>query len=120
MSSIQPTNPFHISRAYQSAPAGRASGSMRVSSAPTFAGPSRPGAMQVSPSATGGSVTPQMNVNTKRLVAGSVPGKVDFTAGSGGGGAVANTTAIPFYRHPADKNAAATGVSAGRMVDVNA
>ncbi len=113
MSSIPPTNPFHISRAYQSAPLARAASAGRVNGGAA----ARPGTSHVSPSAPGGSVTPQMNVNTRRLVAGSVPGKVDFTAN---GTAIASTTAIPLYRHPADKNAAATGVSAGRIVDINA
>ncbi len=27
-------------------------------------------------------------------------------------------TALPFYRHPADKNAAAVGINAGRSLDV--
>jgi hypothetical protein len=50
-----------------------------------------------------------------RLVGAVVPGKVSFA-----GDVPTQEGAIAFYRHPADKNAAATGVSAGRMVDLTA
>lgn len=48
------------------------------------------------------------------VVAGVVPGRIDFT----GDAPMPSTGALPMYRHPADKNAAATSVHAGRMVDV--
>lgn len=51
-----------------------------------------------------------------RLVAAGVPGRVSF---SEAGGATA-TNAMAMYRHPADRNAAATGVHAGRVLDVTA
>jgi len=51
-----------------------------------------------------------------RIVAGSVPGGVHFTPAT----AAPAGPALPFYRHPADKNAAATSVSAGRMLDIQA
>ncbi len=48
------------------------------------------------------------------LVAGVVPGKVRFdavdTAASPG-------ASLPFYRHPADKNAATTAINVGRSLD---
>ena len=48
-----------------------------------------------------------------RLVGAVVPGKVSFA-----GETPTHDGAIALYRHPADKNAAATGVSAGRLVDI--
>lgn len=51
------------------------------------------------------------------LVAAAVPGKIRFdaldTAPSAG-------ASLPFYRHPADKNAAATAINVGRSLDANA
>ncbi|MCA9311042.1 MAG: hypothetical protein KDA21_07540 [Phycisphaerales bacterium] len=51
-----------------------------------------------------------------RIVAARVPGGIDFetqqpTASASG--------ALPFYRHPADRNVAAVNVEAGRLVDLN-
>lgn len=56
-------------------------------------------------------------VLSERLVAAVVPGRIDFsqeqptqnTAGS-----------LPFYRHPADKNSAATRIAVSTKIDVNA
>ena len=53
---------------------------------------------------------------TARLVAGVVPGGVGFE----GGVPVPKSDALPMYRHPADRNAAATGVNLGRLIDTNA
>ncbi|MEL7472398.1 MAG: hypothetical protein AAGK04_03705 [Planctomycetota bacterium] len=50
----------------------------------------------------------------ERLVAGVVPGAITFEDGE----AKATTEGLAFYRHPADQNAAATGVQAGRVLDV--
>jgi hypothetical protein len=51
----------------------------------------------------------------QQLVGARVPGKVDFSGDkpvpSAGG-------SLAMYRHPADKNAAATAVSIGRSLDV--
>ena len=52
----------------------------------------------------------------RRLLAGAVPGGVSFDAA--GVPAPARST-LAFYAHPADRNAAATGVSLGRVLDVN-
>lgn len=52
------------------------------------------------------------------LVAAVVPGKVDFVVDDQGRSAAVVAEAIPMYRHPADRNAAATGVNAGRSLDV--
>lgn len=47
------------------------------------------------------------------MIAASVPGPVDFAADAPSGSA-----GLPMYRHPADRNAAATAVDAGRCLDV--
>jgi hypothetical protein len=50
-----------------------------------------------------------------RLVAGTVPGRISFA----GDRPASDTSALAMYRHPADKNAAATAVSAGKLLDLN-
>lgn len=50
----------------------------------------------------------------RALVAHRVRGPVDFTAVPPAG------AGLPFYRHPADRNAAATSISASRHLDVEA
>ena len=52
-----------------------------------------------------------------RMVAATVPGRVDFFADASDPSA-SSALALPMYRHPADRNAAATGVNAGRVLDV--
>ena len=52
----------------------------------------------------------------RRLVAATVPGGVDFS----GDQPRPATASLPLYRHPADRNAAATGVELGRSLDVQA
>lgn len=61
--------------------------------------------------------TPAASAQTGGLVAGRVPGGVSFAPAAGSPGPKA---ALPFYRHPADLNAAATSINAGRIVDVRA
>jgi hypothetical protein len=51
-----------------------------------------------------------------RLVAGAVAGRVNFS----GAEPSQDRSALAMYAHPADKNAAATAVSAGRLIDVSA
>lgn len=53
-----------------------------------------------------------------RLVAARVPGGIDFSAASPS--PTASAAAIPFYRHPADNNAAATALTAGKVLDTTA
>ena len=69
----------------------------------------------------GGSEESEQRLPTpaQRLVAAVVPGRVDFSESQPKplGGADAS---LPLYRHPADKNAAATGVAVGRTLDVSA
>jgi hypothetical protein len=54
--------------------------------------------------------------NLSRLVAGVVSGRVEFD--EFGVAQVGAGDSIAMYRRPADRNAAATGVSAGRLIDV--
>ncbi len=104
MSTIEPTNPFHIARAYGTAVPGPA----RVSTS---------GARPVAIRAMDESIAARLErtpPSASRVVAGVVPGKIDFTGSSPAPAAAA----LPFYRHPADANAAATAVQAGRRLDV--
>lgn len=55
-----------------------------------------------------------MRERVSTLVAARVPGGVDFMAG----GLAPTGGSIPMYRHPADKNAAATAVDLGRQLDI--
>jgi hypothetical protein len=80
----QPSNPFHIARAYAAAP---------VAAVPT------------------------RSEGVERLVAGVVPGGISFEAA--GRPEPTSAATLPFYTHPADRNAAATGVVLGRVLDVN-
>lgn len=96
-----PTNPYHIARAYGVAPGSRAGSGTPV-------GPVAPSA----PAEAHRDVRPE---GVRRLVAGAVPGGVQFDAG---GAAQPSAGALPMYRHPADKNAAATAVNVGRSLDV--
>ncbi|MCC6661865.1 MAG: hypothetical protein IT437_13375 [Phycisphaerales bacterium] len=50
------------------------------------------------------------------ITAAVVPGRVDFSASD----PAHDAGAIPMYRHPADRNAAATAIQAGRVIDVTA
>lgn len=95
-----PTNPFHIARAYGAAPAQRPQPIAPAGEVQT----TRPGAAARPPGAVGS------------LVAGVVPGGVSFK--EDGSTAQPSAPAIQMYRHPADKNAAATAVQVGRRLDV--
>ena len=52
----------------------------------------------------------------QRVVAGRVPGSIDFSANT----PRPRGPAIPMYRHPADRNVAATRVRLGRLIDLDA
>ena len=97
---IPPTYPFHLAKAY---------------AAPTSA----PRARSETAGKHGGAqdsveLSRQRSPAVNSLVAGKVSAPVNFAAGPASAG-----DALPMYRHPADKNAAATGVSVGRSLDVN-
>lgn len=113
MSTIGPTNPYHVASAYgvqpptAPKPALPAAGAHGVDET---AGPRR---------AADGPVFRIEPTPVDRLVAGRVPGGVEFAA-SGAAAQPSAPEALPFYRHPADRNAAATGIAqAGRRLDVS-
>lgn len=110
----------------------------------------KPGAVEVRgfsirPTQRPTQIEPTIDTTRARLVAARVPGRIDFTGAepvpspieSATGTRVINTTPTPalnaqtplpsgrlgaysIYRHPADRNAAATGVDLGRILDANA
>jgi hypothetical protein len=47
------------------------------------------------------------------LVGATVPGRVDFS-----GATPVQTGVLPLYRHPFDRNAAATNIASGKAIDV--
>ncbi|HVU65124.1 MAG TPA: hypothetical protein VHC70_14175 [Phycisphaerales bacterium] len=109
MSNVSPISgsiPFHIAKAYGIQPGQGAAGAQAA----------QPGASIRAAEPQGG----RLPTAAQRLVAAVVPGKVDFSGDSprqvGGGGAA--TSALPLYRHPAERNAAATAVSIGKSLDV--
>ncbi len=103
---VAPTNPYHIARAYNVAP-------------PQFVRAQTPveatTAIRRNDDAL---VAHKQPTNVDRLVAATVPGRIDFT--DAGPRHDDRSAAIPLYRHPADLNAAATNVHAGRTLDVSA
>lgn len=52
----------------------------------------------------------------KKLVAGIVPGGIDFSSQK----PKASAPGLAMYRHPADRNAVATSIDAGRVIDTTA
>ena len=66
--------------------------------------------------ATASEKSPNDSASTRQLIAGLVPGSVDFSADQ----PTASAPALAMYRHPADRNAAATNVDAGRVIDTTA
>jgi hypothetical protein len=109
-SPISGSIPFHIAKAYGVQPGQRA-GAAQQTQAAAPAGSVRgvDGAGGKLPSAA------------QKLVGAVVPGKVDFSGAAPAqvsGGAQASG-ALPLYRHPAERNAAATAVSLGKSLDVS-
>ncbi len=66
--------------------------------------------------APGATPAVQIPSGPQRLVAGKVAGGVNFVGGSGATNPTNGVYAM--YSHPADRNAAATGVALGRRIDV--
>jgi hypothetical protein len=97
------TNPlsFRLAAAYGATPKARAT-TPTAPAAPTSITPTQ--ADRVDASLT----------RIRPLVAATVPGKIDFSAGA----PQQTSGAMPMYRHPYDKNAAATGVASGKAIDV--
>lgn len=107
-----PSNPYHLSRIYGvKAPAPTAPVANIAQ-----AGTARPAnaAQGVQPVANVDRAAASASIN--RLIAAVVPGRVDFS----GDVPQASPAPLAFYRHPADKNAAATGVQLGRTIDLSA
>ncbi|MBX3408109.1 MAG: hypothetical protein KF869_15245 [Phycisphaeraceae bacterium] len=102
-----PTNPYHIARAYGTQGVGPVQPVQRAVTTPV---------QPVEPVSRDSGAGPLRDANISRLVAGVVPGGVSFDSD---GSARPAGSPLPFYRHPADKNAAATAVSIGRSLDVN-
>lgn len=96
-----PSNPYLVNRAYGVAGAGAAQPSGVVA---RIGRAEEPGAAS-SREATG----------LERLVAGVVPGRVDFS----GAAPAPKADALPFYRRPGDRNEAATAWQAGQTLDVS-
>jgi hypothetical protein len=120
MTAIPPTNPFHVARAYGSGVVGRVGPGAPVRPAQPAAPVEKP-AQRVEtvrdaqrPSSLDSIAERTKSPAMRRLLAGVVPGGIDFS----GETPRPTSGAIPLYRHPADHNAAATTLSAGRMVDV--
>jgi hypothetical protein len=96
-------------QAVHRAQAGRAYGPIRFADAVAQLAPAQP---TQGPLTTDPRRSPDLERNLERLVA----AKTDVSARAQTGVPTADPMSI--YRHPADKNLAATGVAAGRMVDV--
>lgn len=105
--SVPATIPFRLAQAYGVKPNAQVSRS--AAATPGAVPITQTPAAQVSPQASS-----ELSAAGKRLVAGVVPGRVDFS----GAQPVQSQPALQMYRHPADKNAAATGVAVGRKLDV--
>jgi hypothetical protein len=72
-----------------------------------------PARLRVTPVTPSGSVdTFERAEGIRRLVSAVVPGSVDFS------GSEPAPSALPLYRHPADRNAVGTTLAAGRVIDV--
>ncbi len=117
MSTIPPTLAFHLAKAYGV----QAPRPLSVRAIPE-------GAARTEPIARIDRARPTDRVDTTRLGTGAarlVSAKVNVPAFEGVSatpGRRAETfkgDALPFYHHPADRNAAATGVDLGRSVDIS-
>lgn len=104
---IPPTFPFRVSQAYGVKPVAQV---QRGAPGATAGVTNTQAASGVQPSAP----ARQLSSAGRTLVAGVVPGGVDFS----GSTPQPTTGNLALYRHPADKNAAATAVSVGRALDV--
>lgn len=116
-STIPPSLPFHVARAYGANGGGAGGSAGGVGAVQPVS--NRIVTTPVQPVARVGSgqeSTSNAKDSTRRLVAGVVPGKVDFSADTP---RPSDSSALAFYRHPADKNSAATSVQLGRSLDVS-
>lgn len=126
MDQIPASIPFHVARAYGlgQRPASQIEAKPTATTRPAF----NIDAPVVQPSARP-TTQPTKSSKVAKLVAASVPGSIRFDAtNSVDTFTKANPTSKPasaaapesfqLYRHPADKNAAATAVNAGRSIDL--
>lgn len=123
MDPIPPTLPFHLAKAYGLKAAPATPFSKTTPAAPIGLGVDRAeGVDRVRPADKADLAIPRKTASIKeRLIAAIVPDGVSF----GDGIATSAKTAkpaddpMPFYRHPADKNAAATAINLGSRIDTN-
>lgn len=108
-SNIPPTTPFHLARAYNAKPVEPVSNRITLTPVDPIA---RVGSEQRA------SVLEDPQI--RRLVGAVVPGGINFESMGAEGTASPSAAALPMYRHPSDRNAAATGVHVGRALDVSA
>lgn len=103
-----PSLPFHIARAYApSQPMRPAPPAPIVTASGVTVRPSGD-SVQLS-----GQRPAPLQQNVARLTGAKVQKAADFAPPP----AAPASSALPMYRHPADKNAAATGVQVGRVID---
>lgn len=95
-----PTNPFHLSRVYGVPAASQ----VRVAPATNVDAVARVERNDRQPT------------NLDRLIAGNVPGGIDF---SGETAQPTASTAVAMYRTPGAKNAAATSIEVGKRLDIS-
>jgi hypothetical protein len=125
---LPPTYAFRVAKAYNAAPpaaanrvnldsakldSARPASSARPAAIPGTAGAGASGPAREADQAQLAAAKKRADI--RRLVAARVEGGIDFSTGSV---RPAATGALPLYRHPADKNAAATAIDMGRRVDV--
>ena len=119
-SALPPTNPYHLARAYNLPGVDRSDQTRATTPTVPVKALTRTEAASAAAAAqraapidgeSGSSASSAIN----RLVAAVVPGRIDFS----GDVPRASQASLAFYRHPADKNAAATGVQVGRSLDVS-
>jgi hypothetical protein len=127
MDAIPPTLPFHLAKAYGVKPTAPASTpTPTVTVTPVGLGVDRIDSVRTAERA---GLVDKADLNAvkkaeairSKLVAATVPGGVEFRNGvatASVGGVARKADAIPFYRHPADKNAAATAIDLGTRLDL--
>jgi hypothetical protein len=94
---IPPTYPFHVAKAY-----------------------TQPASRPAAPSSKTQSIDKvELSKPRAKSVDTLVAGKVTVPANFKPARPSASADSLPMYHHPADKNAAATGISLGRTLDLN-
>jgi hypothetical protein len=115
MDRVGPTNPYHISKAYGVASPSRVAPSSQSQAVFPIRPTTRTDSVDAS---TTRAAAAKQRIST--LVAARVTELPETgTTAQAPAATQARAGAFPMYRHPADKNAAATAVNAGRVLDVN-